>query len=280
MPQQIQLRRGTAAQAASINPILAEGELGVELDTGKFKLGNGVTAWNSLPYSSGVQGFQGAQGPQGFQGTTGFQGTQGQQGVQGNQGFQGLTGSGAQGSQGSTGAQGSQGFQGATGSGTQGAQGTAGAQGPQGFQGATNIWGRVTANFVYDTTVDNITETAVDLVANGVYEFSAYIGNQSSSTAGAQFGIQCSVAGAGVQGWFEGSQAALGANALRVSERITTQGFQSTAVTRVTGDGVCTMGGIVVAPASACQLFLTARKITSGSGNVRIGSFLKVTRIS
>jgi hypothetical protein len=47
----IQIRRGTASQWASTNPILADGELGFETDTKKGKLGNGVTAWNSLPYS-------------------------------------------------------------------------------------------------------------------------------------------------------------------------------------------------------------------------------------
>lgn len=48
---QIQLRRGTAASWTSSNPVLAAGEMGVETDTGKAKIGNGVTAWNSLSYS-------------------------------------------------------------------------------------------------------------------------------------------------------------------------------------------------------------------------------------
>jgi hypothetical protein len=48
---QIQLRRGTAASWTSANPTLAAGEMGVESDTGKAKIGNGVTAWNSLSYS-------------------------------------------------------------------------------------------------------------------------------------------------------------------------------------------------------------------------------------
>ena len=53
MPAQtvIRLRRGTAAQWASANPILAGGEVGLETDTYKTKYGDGVTAWNSLPYS-------------------------------------------------------------------------------------------------------------------------------------------------------------------------------------------------------------------------------------
>jgi hypothetical protein len=67
----VQLRRGTAAQWASINPILVEGELCVELDTEKFKIGNGVSAWNSLPYSSGPTGPTGPQGVQGNDGNFG-----------------------------------------------------------------------------------------------------------------------------------------------------------------------------------------------------------------
>lgn len=47
----IQLRRGTAAQWTAANPTLAAGEFGVETDTGKRKVGDGSTAWASLPYS-------------------------------------------------------------------------------------------------------------------------------------------------------------------------------------------------------------------------------------
>ena len=34
------------------NPILLQGEPATESDTGKKKIGNGVTAWNNLPYES------------------------------------------------------------------------------------------------------------------------------------------------------------------------------------------------------------------------------------
>lgn len=47
---QIQVRRGTAAQWTSANPILASGEWGYETDTNKAKIGNGSTAWTSLSY--------------------------------------------------------------------------------------------------------------------------------------------------------------------------------------------------------------------------------------
>lgn len=48
----IRLRRGTAAQWSSANPVLAAGEMGIETDTRKFKFGNGLTQWNSIPYAS------------------------------------------------------------------------------------------------------------------------------------------------------------------------------------------------------------------------------------
>lgn len=54
MALQIQLRRGTAAQWTAGNPVLAQGELGLELDTKKFKFGDGVTAWNSLAYGNSL----------------------------------------------------------------------------------------------------------------------------------------------------------------------------------------------------------------------------------
>ena len=46
------LRRGLAAKWAEVNPILAEGEPGFATDTFDLKIGDGVTAWNSLPYIS------------------------------------------------------------------------------------------------------------------------------------------------------------------------------------------------------------------------------------
>lgn len=45
--------RNTAAGFTSANPVLGYGVTGLETDTGKIKLGDGVTAWASLPYSGG-----------------------------------------------------------------------------------------------------------------------------------------------------------------------------------------------------------------------------------
>ena len=50
MVARIQIRRDTAADWTSVNPVLSAGEIGYESDTDKAKIGDGATAWNSLPY--------------------------------------------------------------------------------------------------------------------------------------------------------------------------------------------------------------------------------------
>jgi hypothetical protein len=49
MATRMQQRRGTAAEWAAANPVLADGEIGFEHDTGVIKVGDGVTAWLALP---------------------------------------------------------------------------------------------------------------------------------------------------------------------------------------------------------------------------------------
>ena len=48
MATQIQLRRGTSAEWAAANPVLAQGEVGIDLTLGEMRLGDGVTAWAGL----------------------------------------------------------------------------------------------------------------------------------------------------------------------------------------------------------------------------------------
>lgn len=49
----IQLRHDPAATWEEKNPKLLTGEMGVETDTGKIKIGDGTNLWNALPYSGG-----------------------------------------------------------------------------------------------------------------------------------------------------------------------------------------------------------------------------------
>jgi len=48
----LQLRRDTATNWTNNDPVLAEGEIGVETDTLKFKIGDGSTSWTSLDYAA------------------------------------------------------------------------------------------------------------------------------------------------------------------------------------------------------------------------------------
>jgi hypothetical protein len=48
----LQLRRGAASTWTSTNPVLYAGEIGFETDTGRIKIGDGTTAWNSLGYNA------------------------------------------------------------------------------------------------------------------------------------------------------------------------------------------------------------------------------------
>jgi len=52
----LQLRRDTAANWTTNDPTLAEGEVGVETDTLKFKIGDGSTAWTALGYAATAAG--------------------------------------------------------------------------------------------------------------------------------------------------------------------------------------------------------------------------------
>lgn len=48
----IQARRGTTSEWSSANPTLSAGEWGYDSTTKRYKIGDGLTQWNSLPYAS------------------------------------------------------------------------------------------------------------------------------------------------------------------------------------------------------------------------------------
>lgn len=50
---QLTMRRDLAATWTSVNPVLGNGEKGLEIDTTWMKIGDGVTAWTALPYWHG-----------------------------------------------------------------------------------------------------------------------------------------------------------------------------------------------------------------------------------
>ena len=54
MAYQIQLRRDTAANWTAVDPVLAVGEPGIEIDTGQVKIGNGLDSWTALSYTLNI----------------------------------------------------------------------------------------------------------------------------------------------------------------------------------------------------------------------------------
>jgi hypothetical protein len=49
-PTLIRFKRGTAGNLTLANPLLDSGEPCFETDTGRLKIGDGVTYWTTLPY--------------------------------------------------------------------------------------------------------------------------------------------------------------------------------------------------------------------------------------
>lgn len=45
-----QFKKGTADRWQEVNPVLAAGEPGFVTDENRLKIGDGITAWNDLPY--------------------------------------------------------------------------------------------------------------------------------------------------------------------------------------------------------------------------------------
>lgn len=52
---EIKIRSGTFQEWFDLNPVLDMGEPGYEIDTKNFKIGDGETNWNDLPYMSCCQ---------------------------------------------------------------------------------------------------------------------------------------------------------------------------------------------------------------------------------
>jgi hypothetical protein len=55
MANRIILRRDTAANWANVDPVLANGEIGLETDTERFKIGNGIAPWSERDYYANAQ---------------------------------------------------------------------------------------------------------------------------------------------------------------------------------------------------------------------------------
>lgn len=118
IPIRVQHKRMPASDWANSPLILLDGELGVESDTGKVKVGNGRDRFSALQYLTGPKGDRGErgeQGPKGADGVLRFEDLTSQQ-RETLKGAQGPVGpAGPIGPQGPTGPAGTQGIKGETG---------------------------------------------------------------------------------------------------------------------------------------------------------------------
>lgn len=71
IPVRVQHKRMSARDWTSSPLVLLDGELGVESDTGKVKVGNGRDRFSALQYLTGPKGDRGETGPQGPRGADG-----------------------------------------------------------------------------------------------------------------------------------------------------------------------------------------------------------------
>ena len=119
IPIRVQHKRMSSSDWANSPLILLDGELGVESDTGKVKVGNGRDQFTALQYLTGPKGDRGErgeQGPKGADGVLRFEDLTSQQ-RETLKGAQGPVGpSGPIGPQGPAGPAGTQGLKGETGS--------------------------------------------------------------------------------------------------------------------------------------------------------------------
>jgi len=181
---QFQFRRGLSSEWTLVNPTLADGELGLETDTRQFKIGDGVTPWNLLPYG----GFLGPTGPTGLPssvtGPTGYTGYTGPMGIPGTATNTGATGqmgeTGPTGHTGPTGETGHSGSTGETGStGPTGERGMVGETGPTGITGPSGLNGDKYNTRTITQVPDMITQVSSGTVNVTVSTDLAYIQGNS-----------------------------------------------------------------------------------------------------
>lgn len=137
IPVRVQHKRMSASDWASSSLVLLDGELGVESDTGRVKVGNGRDRFSALQYLTGPKGDRGERGetgPRGADGVMRFEALTSEQreSLRGPQGPMGQTG--PQGPMGQTGPQGNTGP-----AGPRGPEGPTGPRGDIGPRGADGV---------------------------------------------------------------------------------------------------------------------------------------------
>jgi len=288
------VRRGSASEWASANPVLMPGELGFETDTGKLKVGNGLAVWDSLGYTGGTGGEIGPPGPEGPAGPPGSQGDPGPAGSPGEQGPPGVQGDpGPQGEVGPAGPAGQDGAPGLAGPGVP-AGGTTGqvlakiggtdyATGWTTPGGGADAWTRVVLGSDFTTSgtanaaVAGLTFTPA---AGKRYLVEVYLLlRTATATVGARPGFSWPTVSDG-GGWMQAPNSAT-AYAMRSWGARTTQNAASTGLPTTADSHLAIGGAYLVAGASPSgSLGVTLASETSGTVvTMKAGSVLMYREI-
>lgn len=137
VPIRVRHKRMPASEWARSDFVLYDGELGIESDTGKVKVGNGRDRFSALQYLTGPKGDRGERGETGPRGADGVMR------------FEALTSQQREGLKGAQGPQGARGPAGPTGpAGAVGPRGPEGQRGPQGNAGPRGADGAPGQNII------------------------------------------------------------------------------------------------------------------------------------
>lgn len=123
--------------------------------------------------------------------------------------------------------------------------------------------------------LSDIAGLSLALLANTRYEFEAILEVQSSSTAGNQYGVQFSAAGATVHAQISGTLAA----ATSRSDRISALNTATPTYVTAGATGGIRIHGVIVVGANPGTLTIRHLKVTSGTATVFVESFLKARPI-
>lgn len=122
----------------------------------------------------------------------------------------------------------------------------------------------------------DIADLSLALLASSTYEFEAILMVASSSTAGNQYGVQFSAAGATVEAMISGTLAAATSRA----DRIAALNTATAAYVTSGAAGGIRVSGIIVIGANAGNLTLRHLKVTSGTSTVRAQSYMRAIKIA
>lgn len=142
------------------------------------------------------------------------------------------------------------------------------------------VYARVTGSNATTTSASlvDITGLSVALSASTTYEVEVWLSvNNSADTNGIQFALQYSAVGATVEAQLIGTFTATAVRTDRLSAFNTASGNRYVQASGI--DGVISIKGAVTTGVNAGNLTAQYQKPTAGTATVRVGSFLKVTKI-